>query len=156
MIRIEIPGGEEIKIEHIVFDVNGTLALDGILLPEVSSLLMELSERTNIHLLTADTHGKQAEIDQQLGITATRVKAGKEAEQKAAFLKSLGPDQSAAIGQGANDSLMLKEARIGICVLSEEGTALETLLQADLVTPNINTALSLFIHPTRLVASLRK
>ncbi len=156
MIRIEIPGGEEIKIKHIVFDVNGTLALDGTLLPEVSSLLMELRERTNIHLLTADTHGKQAKIDQQLGMTATRVKAGKEAEQKAAFLKNLGPDQSAAIGQGANDSLMLKEARIGICVLSEEGTALETLLQADLVTPNINTALSLFIHPTRLVASLRK
>ena len=156
MIRIEIPGGKEIKIEHIVFDVNGTLALDGILLPEVSSLLMELSERTNIHLLTADTHGKQAEIDQQLGITATRVKAGKEAEQKAAFLKSLGPDQSAAIGQGANDSLMLKEARIGICVLSDEGAALETLLQADLLSPNIISALSLFIHPTRLAASLRK
>jgi P-type E1-E2 ATPase len=156
MIRIEIPGGEEIKIEHIVFDVNGTLALDGTLLPEVSSLLMELSERTNIHLLTADTHGKQAEIDQQLGMTATRVKAGNEAEQKAAFLQNLGPDQSAAIGQGANDSLMLKEARIGICVLSDEGTALETLLQADIVTPNINSALSLFIHPTRLAASLRK
>jgi len=156
MIRIEIPGREEIKIEHIVFDVNGTLALDGTLLPEVSSLLMELSERTNIHLLTADTHGKQAEIDQQLGMTATRVKAGKEAEQKAAFLQNLGPDQSAAIGQGANDSLMLKEARIGICVLSDEGTALETLLQADIVTPNINSALSLFIHPTRLAASLRK
>jgi P-type E1-E2 ATPase len=156
MIRIEIPGGEEIKIEHIVFDVNGTLALDGTLLPEVSSLLMELSERTNIHLLTADTHGKQAEIDQQLGMTATRVKAGNEAEQKAAFLQNLRPDQSAAIGQGANDSLMLKEARIGICVLSDEGTALETLLQADIVTPNINSALSLFIHPTRLAASLRK
>jgi len=156
MIRIEIPGREEIIIKHIVFDVNGTLALDGTLLPEVSSLLMELRERTNIHLLTADTHGKQAEIDQQLGMTATRVKAGKEAEQKAAFLQNLGPDQSAAIGQGANDSLMLKEARIGICVLSDEGTALETLLQADIVTPNINSALSLFIHPTRLAASLRK
>ena len=51
---------------------------------------------------------------------------------------------------------MLKEARIGICVLSDEGTALETLLQADIVTPNINSALSLFIHPTRLAASLRK
>ena len=77
-----IPGGEAIIIEYIVFDVNGTLALDGTLLPEVSSLLMELSERTNIHLLTADTHGKQAEIDQQLGMTATRVKAGKEAQKK--------------------------------------------------------------------------
>jgi len=47
---------KQYKIEPIVFDINGTLALDGTLLPEVSSLLMELSERTNIHLLTADTH----------------------------------------------------------------------------------------------------
>ncbi|MCJ7718219.1 MAG: HAD family hydrolase [Anaerolineales bacterium] len=156
MIRIEIPGIEEINIDHVVFDVNGTLAVDGSLLPDVDSLLIELGERVNIHLLTADTHGKQAEIDRQLGMTATRMKAGKEAEQKAAFLKKLGGDRSAAIGQGANDSLMLKEARIGICVLSEEGAAVETLLQADLVAPDIISALSLLIHPTRLVASLRK
>jgi soluble P-type ATPase len=51
---------------------------------------------------------------------------------------------------------MLKEARIGICILSDEGTALESLLQADLMSPNIISALSLFIHPARLAASLRK
>jgi soluble P-type ATPase len=51
---------------------------------------------------------------------------------------------------------MLKKARIGICILSEEGAALETLLQADLVVPNIVTALTILNHPTRLVASLRK
>jgi len=31
-------------------------------------------------------------------MTAIHVKAGKEVQQKAAFLKRLGPDQSAAIG----------------------------------------------------------
>jgi len=51
---------------------------------------------------------------------------------------------------------MLKEARIGICILSDEGTALESLLQVDLLSPNIISTLSLFIHPTRLAASLRK
>jgi P-type E1-E2 ATPase len=156
MINVEIPGEGELQIEHVVFDVNGTLAVDGILLPEVFSLLKGLSEKVKIHLLTADTHGKQSEIDQQLGITAIRVKEGSEAEQKAAYLGKLGAEHSAAVGQGANDSLMLKEARIGICILSEEGTALEALLQADLVVPDIVSALTILNHPARLVASLRK
>lgn len=156
MINIKIPGEGDLQLEHVVFDVNGTLAVDGILLPEVLSLLKVLSKKAKIHLLTADTHGKQSEIDRQLGITAVRVKAGSEAEQKAAYLVKLGAEHSAAVGQGANDSLMLKEARIGICVLSEEGAALETLLQANLVVPDIVSALTILNYPTRLVASLRK
>jgi P-type E1-E2 ATPase len=156
MISVEIPGEGTLQIEHVVFDVNGTLAVDGILLPEVLSLLKILSEKVKIHLLTADTHGKQSEIDLQLGITAVRVKEGREAEQKAAYLGKLGAEHSAAVGQGANDSLMLKEARIGICILSEEGAALETLLQADLVVPDIISALTILNHPARMVASLRK
>jgi len=51
---------------------------------------------------------------------------------------------------------MLKEARIGICVLSEEGAALGTLLQADLVVPDIVSALTVLNHPARMVATLRK
>jgi soluble P-type ATPase len=62
----------------------------------------------------------------------------------------------AAIGQGANDAVMLKEAALGICVLSVEGAAVETLLAADLVLPGIFPALELFDKPLRIVSSLRK
>jgi soluble P-type ATPase len=51
---------------------------------------------------------------------------------------------------------MLKEAKIGICVLSPEGTALETMIQSDLVVPDIITALTILSKPKRLKASLRK
>ena len=156
MIEIKIPGQNDIQIEHIVFDVNGTLAVDGKLIPEVPALFETLGNKVKLHLLTADTHGKQAEIDQQLRLMANRVKSGGEAEQKAAYVNKLGSNHTVAVGQGANDSLMLKEARIGICVLSEEGTALETLLQADLVVPDIVSALRIINQPTRLIASLRK
>jgi P-type E1-E2 ATPase len=156
MINIKIPGQEEVQLKQVIFDVNGTLALDGELFPEVPKLLKELSQMVDIHLLTADTHGKQAEIDHQLGIKAVRVSAGNEAQQKATYLKNLGAAHTAAVGQGANDSLMLEAARIGICILSQEGTALETLLQADLIVPDIVSAISVLIHPTRLAASLRK
>jgi soluble P-type ATPase len=62
----------------------------------------------------------------------------------------------AALGQGANDAAMLKEAALGICVMSQEGLAAETLLSADLLMPDIATALELFNQPLRIVASLRK
>ena len=61
-----------------------------------------------------------------------------------------------AIGQGANDAEMLKAAGLGICVLSKEGAAVETLLSADLVVPGIFDALDLLDKPLRIVASLRK
>jgi P-type E1-E2 ATPase len=155
MIKIEIPGRGEIKIEHVVFDVNGTLALDGELLPGVPELLEELGKLIQIHLLTADTHGKQNKIDQRLGLSAGRVNKGNEPLQKAEFVKSLNGG-SAAIGQGANDSQMIKEAEIGICILSPEGSSVEALLAADIIAPDILSAINLLLHPKRLVASLRK
>ena len=81
---------------------------------------------------------------------------GDEAGQKADYVRRLGAESVVALGQGANDAGMLKEAALGICVLSLEGTAGETLLAADLVTPDINTALDLLEKPLRIAASLRK
>ncbi len=107
-------------------------------------------------MLTADTHGKQAIIDQQLNLQAVRVQPGKEAEQKAEFVRQLNAAQVAAIGQGANDAAMLKTAVIGIGILSTEGIASETILAADLIVPDIFAALALFEKPLRIVATLRK
>jgi P-type E1-E2 ATPase len=121
MIELNIPGRGILKIEHLVCDVNGTLAVDGQLIEGVARALRSLRDRLVIHLLTADTHGRQAQIDQQLGLQAVRIQPGAargaEAAQKAQFLQHLGAEQVAAIGQGANDAAMLKAAGLGICVL---------------------------------------
>ena len=61
-----------------------------------------------------------------------------------------------AIGQGANDAAMLREAALGICVMSQEGAAAETLISADIVVPNIFSAFDLLDKPLRIVATLRK
>jgi P-type E1-E2 ATPase len=156
MITVSFPHSEQIDLKHLVLDVNGTLALDGQLLPGVAEILVDLKESLNIHLLTADTHGKQADIDQQLNLKAVRIQEGLEAQQKSEYVSSLGTEQTIAFGQGANDALMLKEAIIGVCILSEEGTAIETLMNADLLVPNIHSGLKLLLHPRRLTASLRK
>jgi P-type E1-E2 ATPase len=156
MIEISIPGRGALQIEHLVTDVNGTLAVDGQLISGLEGRIESLRDRITIHLLTADTHGRQSLIDEQLALKAVRIQHGNEAAQKAEFVRSLGSSAVVAIGQGANDSAMLKEAALGICVMSQEGAAVDTLLAADLVVPDIFAALDLLEKPLRITASLRK
>lgn len=156
MIELHIPGRGTIQLEHLVSDVNGTLAVDGKLNENLPRIIHALKDRLEIHLLTADTHGKQYLIDKQLNLQAVRVQKGAESEQKAAYVRQLGAENVIAIGQGANDVGMLKEAAIGICILSEEGTAVEAMLAANLLVPDIYTAFELLEKPVRIVASLRK
>lgn len=156
MIELNIPGYGVMRLEHLVSDVNGTLALDGQLQDGVARTLRSLQDRLQLHLLTADTHGRQAVIDQQVGLQAVRIRPGDEARQKAEYVQRLGAEQVVAIGQGANDAGMLEAAGLGICILSREGTAVQALISADLLVPDIQTALELLEKPLRIVASLRK
>ena len=156
MIELNIPGRGELTIEHLVMDVNGTLAVDGILIDGVVKRIGSLRDRLIVHLLTADTHGGQASIDHLLNMQATRIQPGNEVEQKAAYVRQLGAERVAAIGQGANDAGMLQNAALGICVMSVEGLAIEAINASDLLMPDILCALDLFDKPLRLIASLRK
>ena len=156
MIELTIPGRGELRIQHLVTDVNGTLAVDGVLIDGLTKRINSLRDRLEIHLLTADTHGRQVVIDEQLNLKADRIQPGNEATQKAEFVRKLDAETVVAIGQGANDAEMLKTAALGICVMSQEGVAVETLLSADILVPDIFSALDLLDKPMRIVASLRK
>ncbi len=161
MIEIDIPAADTLRLEHLVLDVNGTLALDGNLLPQVAGRLAALQERMQIHLLTADTHGRQRDIDRRLGLTAIILppaSPGSGATQlmaKAQFVEELGAQNVAVIGNGSNDAGMIRAAALGIAVLGPEGLANQALSAADLLCANINDALDLLLHPDRLRATLR-
>lgn len=156
MIELNIPGWRTLRLSHLVCDVNGTLALDGRLIDGLFRPLTALRDRLELHLITADTHGKQVEIDHLLNLQAHHIRPGGESQQKAEFVRSLGADEVVAVGQGANDAEMLKTAGLGIAISSREGLAVETLLAADLVVADIFTALELLEKPMRIVATLRK
>ncbi|HBY08543.1 MAG TPA: ATPase P [Chloroflexi bacterium] len=156
MIELNVPGRGTLRLEHLVCDVNGTLAVDGILHEGLPRVINNLQDRLKVHLLTANTHGRQAIIDQQLGLQAQKVQPGREAEQKAEFVQQLGAAQVVAIGQGANDAAMLEAAALGIGILSSEGLARQALLAADIIVPDIFAALQLLEKPLRIVATLRK
>lgn len=159
MISCAIPGRDTIEINHLVCDLNGTLSVDGVLLPGVATALARLKDSLEIHIVSADTFGKLAQIQAVLSESVShvqRLQPGGEAEQKLEYVEALGASSVAAISQGTNDRLMLKGAGLGICVLSPEGSASETMLSADILVPDILNALGLFLNPERLKATLRQ
>jgi P-type E1-E2 ATPase len=154
-MRLEIPGWGARELEHLVLDLNGTVALDGGVIPGVQEKAAHLSAHLTVHLVTADTHGKAGDISQLLGGRLVRIKPGYEASQKQALVERLVEGRVVAIGNGANDALMLSAAALGIAVLGREGLAVEALRAADLVVGGIEDAFDLMLHPRRLVATLR-
>jgi soluble P-type ATPase len=155
-IDLDIPGRGRLRLQHLVLDVNGTLAMDGVLLDRISRPLTVLRDRLTIHLISDDTYGQQETIDKALNLRSTRLNPGDEAEQKANFVNRLGAQRVVAIGQGANDAGMLREAGLGIAILSPEGLARQSLETADLLVSDIYVALDLLEHPDRLVSALRR
>jgi P-type E1-E2 ATPase len=156
MIESKVPGRGTYRLKYLVLDVNGTIAVDGQLVEGVTQRLAELRRSVKVHMLTADTRGRQRAIDAQLGMEATRITSKNEAAQKASFVRELGRETVCGIGNGANDAEMLHEAKLAIAVLGKEGLAVETLNAADVVVPHINVALDLLLNPLRLVATLRR
>jgi P-type E1-E2 ATPase len=156
MIEIEIPGLTRFCFQHLVIDVNGTIAKDGQLLPGVLELLEELRHKLELHLITADTHGNQEVIDRVLNLQAIRIPAETQVKAKFDYIEQLGANTVVAVGNGANDAAMLGHAALGIVVIGPEGSAVETLLKARIVVSDIRTALELLLYPKRLAATLRR
>ena len=155
-LKLEIPGWGTLTAKQALFDLNGTLATDGILPGTVKEKLKLLQDLIAVYLVTADTHGTAADLAKECGgVEIARIKAGEEAEQKGEILEKLGASQTVAFGNGANDALMLRKARLGICVMHEEGTSLQALLASDILVASAEEALDLLLKPARLVATLR-
>lgn len=153
---IEIPNFKTLKIRHIVCDYNGTIAKDGIVLPEIKELFDRLSRDYTLHVITSDTFGS---VKAQLEGYKTQIKVlstDDHTKEKADFILGLGAEECAAIGNGNNDQEMLLSATIGVAVIGDEGCSRETLLNADIVCKGGAEALSLFLQPKRLIATLRK
>lgn len=155
MIELAIPGFGKLRLEHLVLDYNGTLAVDGELLPGVKRRLAALSARLRIHVVTADTFGKARAGVAGLNCRLEILRGGEEDRAKAAYVRRLGPDRVACIGNGRNDRRMLRVAALGIAVVQAEGASTEALAAADLVVSAASEALDLLLQPRRLTASLR-
>ncbi len=156
MIQLTVPGRDGLELEHLLLDMNGTIALDGEPIAGVAERVAALSTQLAVYLVTADTHGTAEGVSQQLGCSIVRIEPGAEASQKQALVEQLGSGQVVAVGNGANDVEMLSAAALGIAVLGGEGLAVDALRAADVVVGSIEDAFDLLLHPRRLVATLRR
>lgn len=156
MIQVIIPGRGPMNLEVLVLDYNGTIALDGQIFESVRDTIRRLSPLLEIHILTSDTHGT---VVQQCAGLPARVKlleSTDHTQEKADYLLQFDSREVVAIGNGANDQLMLKRAHLGIAVIGFEGASLQALQSADLVVNRIEDGLGLLLATQRLKASLRR
>jgi len=155
MIEVAIPGYRTLKLEHLVLDYNGTLAVDGEPLAGVTDALKSLTQSLEVHVLTADTFGKVQSRLEGLPINISILPLENQDTGKLDYVKTLGAERTVCMGNGRNDRLMLKEAALGVAVILDEGIAVETLNSADVVCTSILSALELLTNPLRLTATLR-
>lgn len=155
MISLDIPGFQYLHLKYLVVDFNGTLAVDGEVLPGVAERLKALSSHVEIHVVTADTFGTAKRALNRLPVTLTVLPEGDQAKAKRYHVLRLGAESVAAIGNGRNDERMVGTAALGIAVVQAEGASPATVAAAKLVTTSVLYALDLFLQPNRLLASLR-
>jgi soluble P-type ATPase len=156
MIKIDIPGWGAMEIDNIVLDMNGTIATDGRILPEVKEKINSLSEKIKFYTLTVDTYQTADEEIQDINMELVKVRGKDSQKGKMEFLKILNLENTVAIGNGNSDQVILKEAGLGIAVLGDEGMSISAMKQADLMVKSISDALDLFLKPKRLIATLRQ
>jgi P-type E1-E2 ATPase len=155
MIEVDIPGGEDLQLSHLVLDYNGTLARDGELLDGVAEKLRDLAMHIKLHVITADTHGTAGQKLAALPCSLHIIGPTGQDRQKEAYVVALGAEMVAAIGNGRNDGLMLKAAALGFALIQEEGASIAAILQADIICTDILNAFDLLLKPGRLKATLR-
>jgi soluble P-type ATPase len=153
-LKVDIPGWGSVDIENIVIDLDGTIATDGKIAPEVKEKIGALSKLAKIFILTANPRGSANEETSGMKAELIRVSNEDSKGRKFDFLKTLNLEMTVAIGNGSNDQLILKEAAFGIAVLGDEGVSVSAIKSADVVVKNIESALDLFLKPRRLITIL--
>ncbi|NPA10834.1 MAG: HAD family hydrolase [Epsilonproteobacteria bacterium] len=153
-MKLEIQNVGEIEIKHIVLDYNGTIAKDGAVKDSVKRYIKELQTLFDIYVITADTHGSAAKNLKDTGVKLKILTTSNHTKEKEEFVKELG--YVFAIGNGSNDSLMLKAAELGVCVIEDEGASVKSVINADIVCKTIEDAFELLIKPKRIIATLRQ
>ena len=151
-LRRDIPGSESFELDHLLLDVNGTLANRARLIDGVGERIARVRDQLEIHLLSADTLGNLDETAGRLGVDARRVTTGAE---KREYAQRLGADRCAAIGNGLNDVPMLETVRFGIAVIGPEGAGGRTVVAADAVCGSILDAFDLLLEADTTSSTLR-
>jgi soluble P-type ATPase len=156
MLAFKVPGYEMFEVENVVFDFNGTLAVDGVLVNGVAEKIKALSARgVAIYVLTADTFGSAAQQCRDLPLKIRIFSSENIAEKKKQFVQEIGPVATIAVGNGRNDLAMFAESGLSICIMGREGCCAQSMNAADIIVNDPGDALDLLLKNDRIIATLR-
>ena len=154
MLKINIPGREELTLSHLVLDYNGTIAEDGEIIESIRPRLAALARDLSIYVITADTHGTAAGKCAGLPLEVLTFPTTEVGAIKAREAEKL-TGGVITIGNGFNDIPMSDAADLSICVIGREGCCGALLAHTDVVVTSIDDALDLLLKPGRVRATLR-
>src|SRR5208337_2859845 len=103
MISIERPGQNNLEIEFILIDFEGTLASDRRVHPKAKDKINLLSKRTKIYILTAEEKERVEEVLRKVKAEIIYLTQGESSQKKLDLLRRLGPNRTVAIGNGMDD-----------------------------------------------------
>ncbi len=156
VINIEVPGRCLYSIENVVFDYNGTIAVNGIMSSSIKEKISLLCEMANVYVLTADTYGSAAKECEGLNIKLVKFPKDNAGDYKAEVVSKLGGNNTICFGNGYNDKKMFEVAKISVAVLEEEGMSSNLISVSDILVKSIEDGINLLLKPNRLIATLRK
>ena len=154
MLNIQIPGREQLALNHLVLDYNGTIAEDGNIIAGIRPRLAELSRDLTIYVITADTHGTAAKKCAGLPVQVLTFPTTEVGRIKAEEVEKM-TGGVVTIGNGFNDIQMSDVADLSICVMGAEGCCSALIAHTDVTVTSIEAALDLLLIPSRLRATLR-
>lgn len=155
MINVDIPGRKNYIIENIVFDYNGTIAVDGKIADSTKEKLSILSKMANVYVLTADTYGSATKECEGLSLTLKTFPKDNAADYKKKIIEEIGKENTICFGNGYNDIKMFEVSQISVAVLEREGMCAKLLINADVLVRSIEDGINLLLNTKALIATLR-
>lgn len=155
MLEIIIPGREKMMIENIVFDFNGTLAVDGKVSETIKEMIIDINKFLNVFILTADIYGTVNKQCESLGVSIKTFPQENTGIEKKKIVQKLGKLKTITIGNGFNDILMMEDSILSIGVIGKEGACSKLLTSSDIIVSDIIDVFHLINNKDRIRATLR-
>lgn len=146
--------GEAVK--NVVFDYNGTLAVSGILIPDIATALQTLQTRYKVFVITADTFGTAQAQLASIGIECVLLQPEQKGSEKAAFVTALGAHETACVGNGNNDIPMFEMCALAIAVVGREGCYSKAIAASDITVCDIRDAIDILMDAKKIHAVTRE
>ena len=153
-MKYKLQGNQILEITTIVLDLNGTLAVSGLIPDGVKVRINQLKKiGIDVVLFSGDKRGNARSLADDLGISFTKSRTAMEKEK---FFLQYDPKKTAAIGNARIDNGKFKHAAVSVGTIQAEGLHTGVLRYVDILVPSILDALDLFIDPNSLCATLKE